>query len=117
LGVSAGDNITWNNRTNQTVTLKVLTVMTADGSTPQVSFPFDSIPAGSVSNPIFNADFVDANKNPLRSVPLWIGYYWVRPAIVAKPRAARKGSSVGAVRASTPAPPPAQPDHWILVTD
>ena len=48
LGVSAGDNVTWNNRTNRTITLQLVQ------PPPPASFPFGPIPAGGVSNPIFN---------------------------------------------------------------
>jgi hypothetical protein len=46
LGVNSGDNVTWNNRTNQTITLQSIQ--------PSTPFPFGPIPAGGVSNPIFN---------------------------------------------------------------
>jgi hypothetical protein len=46
LGVNSGDDVTWNNRTNQTITLQSIQ--------PPTPFPFGPIPAGGVSNPIFN---------------------------------------------------------------
>ena len=48
LGVSAGDNVTWNNRTNQTITLQMIQ------PPPPATFPVGPIPAGGVSHPIFN---------------------------------------------------------------
>jgi hypothetical protein len=92
LGVSSGDNVTWNNRTDQVIKLKSI-----QPPEPPPVFPFDSIPTGNVSNPIFN-------------VTETIGYSWVRPPIVVrKRRAARKVSSSGAV------PTSAAPDAWIVV--
>ena len=50
LGVNTHDNVTWNNRTNHEIALQ-------QRAPPNPSLiPFDSIPAGSVSNPIFNVD-------------------------------------------------------------
>ena len=57
LGVNSGDNVTWNNRTNQQITLRSMQ--------PEGLFLCDPIPAGDVSNPIFN-------------VTQSVGYYWVR---------------------------------------
>jgi hypothetical protein len=82
LGVNGNDNVTWNNRTNNDIKLSV----EPPGPTP---FPFDSIPAGAVSNPIFN-------------VTETVGYSG--SIVPAKPRASPKGSSPG------PAPV-----HWIVV--
>ena len=75
LGANSGDNVTWNNRTNQEITLKSIQ--------PEGVFLCDPIPAGDVSNPIFNVTGSVAS----------VGYYWVRQQ----------------------APPPAQPDAWIVV--
>jgi hypothetical protein len=77
LGVNRGDNVTWNNRTNQAITLTSIQ--------PKGVFPFDTIPAGEVSNPIFIV------TQPVRQT---IGYSWVR---------------------QSGAPTPAQPDAWIVV--
>jgi hypothetical protein len=60
LGVNAGDNVTWNNRTNQEITLKSIQ--------PEGVFLCDPIPAGNVSSPIFN---VTATVGT-------VGYSWVR---------------------------------------
>jgi len=80
LGVNTFDNVTWNNQTNQEITLRSMQ--------PEGLFLCDPIPAGDVSNPIFNV------PPSFRSAPVSsIGYYWVRPN----------------------APPPAQPDAWIVV--
>jgi hypothetical protein len=96
LGVNSGDNVTWNNRTNQEIKLKSI-----QPAEPPTVFPFNSIPAQAVSNPIFN-------------VTETIGYSWVRPQVVAaKSHAARKGSSPGPARGATPEP--ASPDAWIVV--
>jgi hypothetical protein len=57
LGVNSHDNVTWNNRTNQEITLRSMQ--------PEGVFLSDPIPAGEVSNPIFN-------------VTETVGYYWVR---------------------------------------
>ena len=46
LGANVGDLVTWNNRTNHEI---VLQAVAPSGQT----FPFTSIPAGTVSNPIF----------------------------------------------------------------
>jgi len=82
LGVNSGDDVTWNNRTNSSITLQSIQ--------PTTPFPFGPIPAGGVSNPIFN-------------VTESVGYSWVRPP--SKRRASRK-----------PTPPPAlTPDAWIVV--
>jgi hypothetical protein len=59
LGVNAGDNVTWNNRTNQEITLKSIQ--------PEGVFLCDPIPAGDVSSPIFNVKAVGT-----------VGYSWVR---------------------------------------
>jgi hypothetical protein len=56
LGVNSSDNVTWNNRTNLEITLK---------SIPEGDLLCDPIPAGDVSNPIYN-------------VTNTVGYYWVR---------------------------------------
>jgi hypothetical protein len=56
LGVSSGDNVTWNNRTNLEIPLK---------SKPEGDFLCDPIPAGNVSDPVYN-------------VTQTVGYYWVR---------------------------------------
>ena len=57
LGANSGDNVTWNNRTNQEITLNSIQ--------PEGVFLCDPIPAGDVSNPIFN-------------VTQTVGYSWVR---------------------------------------
>jgi hypothetical protein len=57
LGVNSDDNVTWNNRTNQDITLKSIQ--------PEGVFLCDPIPAGAVSDPIFN-------------VGKTVGYSWVR---------------------------------------
>ena len=75
LGVNTFDNVTWNNRTNQEITLRSIQ--------PEGLFLCDPIPAGDVSNPIFHVTASVAS----------VGYYWVRQQ----------------------APPPAQPDAWIVV--
>jgi hypothetical protein len=96
LGVNSGDNVTWNNRTNQEI--KLQSIQPAE---PPPVFPFNSIPAQAVSNPIFN-------------VTETIGYSWVRPQVVAaKSHAARKRTSPGPARGATPEPAP--PDAWIVV--
>ena len=62
LGANSGDNVTWNNRTNQEITLKSIQ--------PEGVFLCDPIPAGpSVSNPIFIVT---------QTVGQTIGYSWVR---------------------------------------
>ena len=66
LGVNAGDNVTWNNRTNLEITLKSIQ--------PEGVFLCDPIPAGHVSNPIFN-------------VQQTVGYSWVRQGAPAGPDA------------------------------
>jgi hypothetical protein len=55
LGVNSSDNVTWNNRTNQEITLK----------STEGDLLCDPMPAGNVSNPIFN-------------VTATVGYSWVR---------------------------------------
>jgi hypothetical protein len=82
LGVNQNDNVTWNNRTNNPITLQSIQ--------PATPFPFGAIPAGGVSNPIFN-------------VTETIGYAWVRP-----PPKARAGRKAPTPRALTP-------DAWIVV--
>jgi hypothetical protein len=57
LGVNSGDNVTWDNQTNQEITLKSIQ--------PEGVFLCDPIPAGEVSDPIFNATQT-------------VGYSWVR---------------------------------------
>jgi hypothetical protein len=57
LGVNSSDNVTWNNRTNQEITLTSIQ--------PEGVFLCDPIPAGDVSNPICN-------------VTNTVGYSWVR---------------------------------------
>jgi len=47
LGVVSGDNVTWNNQTNEVIKLLPL-----PPAKPTL-FPFESIPAGSASDPIF----------------------------------------------------------------
>jgi len=59
LGVKLGDNVTWYNHTNQEITLKTIYPTAKD------VFLCDPIPAGDVSNPIFD-------------VTETVGYYWVR---------------------------------------
>jgi hypothetical protein len=61
LVVDRGDNVTWNNRTNQAITLKSIQ--------PEGVFLCDPIPAGEVSGPIFVV------TQPVRQT---IGYSWVR---------------------------------------
>ncbi len=91
LGVNKNDNVTWNNRTNHVITLQ--SIQPPDPPAPaKPIFPFDSIPAGSVSNPIFN-------------VAETVEYSGV--IVPAKPGTARKGGSRG--------PTPAQPRAWIVV--
>ena len=58
LGVNSGDNVTWNNRTNNTITLQSIQ--------PATPFPFGPIAAGEVSNPILN-------------ITETVGYSWMRP--------------------------------------
>jgi hypothetical protein len=84
LGVNPFDNVTWDNQTNQEIELKSMQ--------PEGLILCPKIPAGGVSDPIFNVPrFFPANPPaPLTS----IGYYWVRPG---------------------GAPQPAQPDAWIVV--
>jgi hypothetical protein len=50
LGVQPNDTVTWNNRTNQTLTLQVIS--------PTGLFLTDPIPAGQVSDPIFSASTI-----------------------------------------------------------
>jgi Copper binding proteins, plastocyanin/azurin family len=57
IGVNANDDLTWNNRTNQEIALKSIQ--------PEGVFLCDPLPAGDVSNPIFN-------------VTATVGYSWVR---------------------------------------
>jgi hypothetical protein len=57
LGANSSDNVTWNNRTNHEITLQ--------STQPEGVFLCDPIPAGNVSNPIFN-------------VKATVGYCWVR---------------------------------------
>jgi hypothetical protein len=83
--LSSGDEVTWNNRTK--IAIKLQAIQPQD---PKL-FPFESIPAKDVSNPIFQ---VPGNVSA-------IGYSWVRPVIPAPARAAAQA--------------PAPPDHWILV--
>jgi hypothetical protein len=87
LGVFSSDNVTWNNRTNHEIALQQL-APPVDPSHPTL-IPFDSIPAGQVSNPIFN-------------VTETIGYS--ASVVAARPSASRKLSSHG------PAP-----IFWILI--
>ena len=60
LGVNTFDNVTWNNQTNQEITLRSMQ--------PEGLVLCPPIPAGEVSNPIFN---VPSNTQA-------IAYYWVR---------------------------------------
>jgi hypothetical protein len=69
LGVNSNDNVTWNNRTNHEI---ALTQVYPENSSV---IPFNSIPAGQVSNPIFN-------------VTQTIGYS--ASIVLAKPRPSRK---------------------------
>jgi hypothetical protein len=87
LGVNSNDNVTWNNRTNHEIKLQQLQppIQPPDPGL----FPFESIQAGSVSNPIFN-------------VTETVGY---SGSIVA----AKPGPSN---RRKSPAPPPV---NWIVV--
>jgi hypothetical protein len=64
LGANSGDNVTWNNRTNHEITLKSIQ--------PEGVFLCDPIPAGDVSNPIFN-------------VTQTVGYSWVRQSAAPTP--------------------------------
>jgi hypothetical protein len=82
LGVNSNDLVTWDNRTNSEIKLSV----EPPGPTP---FPFDSIPAGAVSNPIFN-------------VTATVGYSG--SIVPAKPHAPPERS-----------PPGPAPVHWIVV--
>jgi hypothetical protein len=62
LGVFSGDDVTWNNRSNQTITLQPIP--------PALPFPFGPISGGGVSNPILNVTGTAGDS---------IGYFWVRP--------------------------------------
>lgn len=86
LGVNSNDLVTWDNRTNSEIKLSV----EPPGPTP---FPFDSIPAGAVSNPIFQV-----------TGPVGHSVGYSGSIVPAKPHAPPKGSSPG------PAPV-----HWIVV--
>jgi hypothetical protein len=83
LGVSSGDLVTWNNQTNGEIKLQSVQ--------PTGLYLTEPIPAGSVSNPIFQFPLpipTDATKTVTA-----VGYSRVPPG----------------------SPPPAQPDHWIIV--
>jgi len=54
LGVFSRDDVTWNNRTNHEIALQQRAPPVAPPNPSLI--PFDSIPAGSVSNPIFNVN-------------------------------------------------------------
>jgi hypothetical protein len=78
LGVFSSDNVTWNNRTNLDIALQQI-APPVDPTNPTL-IPFDSIPAGSVSNPIFNVTLPnDATA---------LGYS--ASIVAAKPSASRK---------------------------
>jgi hypothetical protein len=61
LGVNTDDNVTWNNETNQEITLKSIQ--------PEDVFLCDPIPAGEASSPMFLVT---------QTVGQTIGYSWVR---------------------------------------
>jgi hypothetical protein len=99
LGVSKGDNVTWDNQIDQKVVLK--SIQPPDPAPPKPPIlPFDSIPPGSVSDPILN-------------VTETIGYSWVRPLVVAPKSRSRKVGSSGSAHSG--ASTPAAPDAWIVV--
>jgi hypothetical protein len=68
LGVNAGDNVTWNNHTDQEIILKTIYPKDKD------VFLCDPIPAGDVRNPQFDVTV----SNPQFHVTETVGYYWVR---------------------------------------
>jgi hypothetical protein len=85
-GVNSGDNVTWDNQTNQEITLTSIQ--------PEGVFRIGPIPAREVSD-TFNVPEVSDPIFKLRDNPdnKAIGYSWVRQD----------------------APQPAQPDAWIVV--
>jgi hypothetical protein len=67
LGVNSGDNVTWDNQTNQEIRLKSI-----QPEAPEGVFLCDPIPAGEVSDPSFN-------------VTETVGYSWVRRSAAPTP--------------------------------